>query len=153
MPSKDNGRRGTGTPRNTLATVLDRVVIEPDGCCRWTGTLDIGGYGQVGWHGRVWAVHRLLYQHFIGPVPPGLTLDHLCRNRACCNPWHLEPVTNHQNILRGTVPSANRELCKNGVHDITTVGSLFTDSDGCERCVECRRESKRRYAERHAVYA
>lgn len=53
-----------------------------------------------------------------------MTLDHLCRHRWCVNPMHVEPVTNLENILRGTVPSANRALCKAGKHSIVTPGSI-----------------------------
>lgn len=82
-----------------------------------------------------------------------MTLDHLCRHRWCVNPMHVEPVTNLENILRGTVPSANRALCKAGKHSIVTPGSIYVDSEGVERCRACRLESKRRYQARVAAGA
>lgn len=61
------------------------------------------GYARVNTAGRSTPAHRVAYEHFIGPIPDGLTLDHLCRNRACINPAHLEPVTSLENIRRGVV--------------------------------------------------
>jgi hypothetical protein len=74
----------------------------------------------------------------------------VCRNRACVNPRHVEPVTNHENILRGIVPTANRVLCKSGRHVLGDVG-IYVDSEGTERCHQCRLESKRRYRQRLAA--
>ena len=74
------------------------------GCWNFTGAIDPQGYGKTAfWDGTQWKnmfSHRLAYQLFRGPIPVGLTLDHLCRNTRCCNPDHLEPVTNAENIRR-----------------------------------------------------
>ncbi len=73
----------------------------PDECWLWTGSTASKGYGLF-WHkGRSVRVHRLAYELMVGPIPEGLTLDHLCRVRHCVNPKHLEPVTGKINILRG----------------------------------------------------
>ncbi len=69
------------------------------------------GYGESGKKGRDRFVHRVSYEHFVGPIPSGLQIDHLCRNRACCNPAHLEPVTIQENARRGM---ESRTHCKNG---------------------------------------
>lgn len=77
-----------------------RVVKTPE-CWLWTGQLDIGRYGVFTWEGRKpRKAHRIAYELLIGPIPFGLQLDHLCRNRACVNPEHLEPVTAQVNVLR-----------------------------------------------------
>ena len=74
------------------------------GCWNWTAALR-AGYGQM-WTKR--NIHRYFYVDIFGEIPAGLDLDHLCRNRRCCNPWHLEPVTRRENILRGkTIPARN----------------------------------------------
>ena len=70
-------------------------------CWLWTGAT-MEGYGQFSYAGQSQLAHRLAYTELVGPIPGGMTLDHLCRTRACVNPLHLEPVTNRENILRGT---------------------------------------------------
>lgn len=98
---------------STLATrIQSKIRISENGCVEWTGKRLRGGYGMVGSGGfgskrRTLYVHRVVYQMWRGPVPPGLELDHLCRNKACCNPLHLEPVTRSVNVRRGLAPQTN----------------------------------------------
>jgi HNH endonuclease len=70
-------------------------------CWCWTGRLNRNGYARFCWEGRQPVGHRVLYEKFIGPIPPKLILDHRCRNRKCVNPWHTEPVTVKVNTERG----------------------------------------------------
>jgi hypothetical protein len=70
-------------------------------CWIWTGAVTSRGYGSVSYERRIWSSHKLAYVLLVGPVPDGLTLDHLCLIKRCCNPSHLEPVTNAENIRRG----------------------------------------------------
>lgn len=70
-------------------------------CWIWQLYIDAGGYGIKYYDGRSRVAHKVLYEAKYGPVPDGLELDHLCRNRACCNPDHLETVTRAVNIRRG----------------------------------------------------
>lgn len=70
-----------------------------DGCWRF-GNVDHKGYGLVHFEAHLRLAHRVAYELFVGPIPAGLDIDHLCTVRACCNPAHLEPVTRKENIRR-----------------------------------------------------
>lgn len=112
-----------------------RIVPEPNsGCWIWIGGRTPKGYGrvQVDWKRK--EAHVVAYRHFVGPVPAGLQLDHLCRLPSCVNPTHLEPVTCRVNLLRGaTLAAANaaKVTCPSGhTYDrITSRGGR-----GCRRC-------------------
>jgi len=100
-----------------------KVEKRPDGCWEWTGgTTGSTGYGQFWVKHRHQLAHRFSYTVIHGlEIPPGLTIDHLCRNRLCVNPAHLEPVTNRVNVLRGNGPAARnakKTHCKRG-HEFT----------------------------------
>lgn len=86
----------------------NQYVVRDDGCWQWQGRLNAGGYGTLHIDGCNLA-HRWHWQNINGPVPDGLDLDHLCRNRACCNPAHLEPVTRRTNVRRGVSPKLSLE--------------------------------------------
>ena len=110
------------------------------GCWPWTGSLNPKGYGRFHLPRPMLAVqaHRFAYELAHGPIPEGLTLDHLCRTRRCVNPDHLEPVTNRENVLRGeTLPAANlaKTECKRG--HLFTPENTYTRPGTTER--ECRR--------------
>lgn len=121
----------------------------PDGCWPWIGYRNAGGYGRFHW-GRTQQVHRIAYELLVGPIPDGLDLDHLCRNRGCVNPAHLEPVTNRENILRGqTLPASEimRTECPYG-HPYTPENT-YTNPRGQRHCRTCRRIE--RYLRRHPL--
>lgn len=90
-----------------IARFMDKVSKkESGGCWEWTAAIDAHGYGRFGVPGRTRAdwrmrlAHRVSYETFVGPIPEGLDLDHLCRVTACVNPEHLEPVSRRENVAR-----------------------------------------------------
>jgi hypothetical protein len=72
-----------------------------DDCWVWTASRDKNGYGRFGYEGTTRFAHRVAYELLVEPIPPGLVIDHLCRNKSCVNPDHLETVPWGENIRRG----------------------------------------------------
>lgn len=127
------------------------VGVETDeGCWPWEGHLS-SGYGRIKFpqYRSPFMAHRVAYELERGPIPYGLVLDHLCRNKACVNPDHLEPVSNEENIDRGEwfpIMNARKTHCKHG-HEFTPENTYMVR--GVERqCRTCVREAMRRYEAR-----
>jgi HNH endonuclease len=129
-------------------------VNKTETCWLWTGATTRKGYGLFGVaHSFNRQVHRFSYELLKGAIPPGFTLDHLCSNRACVNPDHLEPVTQRVNVYRGNSPSAiNRKKteCKYG-HPLSgsnlkiSIAANGSVARSCRTCHnEANRERKRR---------
>lgn len=141
-----------------LARIEARTVVDPEtGCHVWQGSTT-KGYGTLSVDNKTWRAHRLAYVLAHGAVPEGMVLDHLCRNRACCNPAHIEAVTNRENLLRGEGTLASwywSTECKQG-HP-RTPENTYTTADGRRSCKLCEGTRKRgwyaraREAERNAI--
>lgn len=127
--------------------LLRRLVFLPDGCIEYTGNRNEHGYGRVNKDGRRVMVHRVTYEWVHGPIPDGLEIDHLCRNRACCHPGHLEAVTHAENIARGNTGSgqAAKTHCPHG-HEYTEENTYRYG--GKRSCRTCRRFRQRRDSHR-----
>jgi hypothetical protein len=132
--------------RRALIPIKDRFyrrVKLPDenGCMNWEGATNGRGYGQLQVKRKNLYAHRLSYMLMVGPIPDDLVLDHLCRNRRCCNPLHLEPVTVSTNTIRGVIGEKNtaraaaQTKCKHG-HPRTRENTLRrgTAYSGCRVC-------------------
>ena len=128
---------------------------EPNECWPWTASLS-NGYGQFWLAGRMVYAHRVAYELSVGPIPPGLQLDHVrergCAGGSCCNPAHLEPVTNAENARRGDAgkhmkaKAAARTACPSG-HPYDEANTI-KDAQGYRRCRTCHLAGRRRrYAE------
>lgn len=129
--------------------LLSKVRTGPD-CWEWLGAKDQDGYGAhyVRGLGQRRA-HRLVYELLVAPIPAGLQLDHLCRNRGCVNPAHLEPVTTRVNLLRGDTHAARNAAKTACIH-----GHPFDEDNthvrrrGHRECRTCIRERARAYRAR-----
>lgn len=138
--------------------LIERVeerIIRSDGCWEWTGPRNRDGYGHFSYQvdpgnrrRRTSMAHRLIYEHYVGPIPPGLTLDHMCRNRGCVNPLHLRPMTLRANVLLGTSPVARHSQqthCIHG-HEFTPENTYWRPRGAgrdCRTCIRRRIEARR----------
>jgi hypothetical protein len=110
----------------------------PTGCWEWMGSKNRDGYGHVWLNGRLRSAHQMTYEHFVGPVPEGLELDHLCRNPACANYEHLEPVPHRVNVLRGAGVSAVHAVKTHCIHGHEfTPENTYIGRRGNRSCREC----------------
>ena len=130
-----------------------KVIVEPDsGCWLWTGALSTKGYGLMDILGALLRTHRIAYSWLVGPIPAGLTLDHLCRVRRCCNPDHLEAVAHRTNYHRGE--AANAVIARSGAC-VRGHGPEHRrwrkDRPGRWDCRECGRERQRAFAARRGA--
>lgn len=128
-------------------------------CWVWTNALDDNGYGSITINGQRFYAHRYSYALLVEPIPDGLQIDHLCRNRACVRPDHLDPTTNRENTIRGDAPRLASERgravkkCKRYGHPFDEENTYWHNGRRhCKACARIRREARdaREKAERHA---
>lgn len=130
----------------------EKVSPEPNsGCWLWEGALSAGSYGSLLRHGRMEKAHRVAYEMFVGTIPFGMDLDHLCRNRICCNPAHLEPVTRSENLRRSPLMDRNSQKthCKRG-HAFTADNTIHRPQ-GWRSCRTCMQQHMRNWRMRNAA--
>lgn len=114
-------------------------------CWNWIGTVNNWGYGSFFLNKKRYSAHRVSYELLYKDIPPKLQLDHLCRNRRCINPLHLEPVTAKVNVARGMGPggiNSRKTHCING-HEFTKENT-YKQPKG-RGCYKCQADSVRRY--------
>lgn len=147
--------RGPGRPFVSTMTVEERfwARVSKSGpmwngtpCWVWTGG-KTHGYGEFHIGGKNFHAHRLAYEMLVGPIPSGLDLDHLCRNRACVHPMHLEPVTRQVNLLRGEgLPAIRARVthCPAGhPYDLINTYNRPNGTRGCRTCRHTRQLARR----------
>ena len=117
-------------------------------CWEWQGSKGSHGYGRFQVDGKQWLAHRFSYTLFIGDIPDGLVIDHLCRNKTCVNPAHLEVVTHGQNIRRGEAGQITGQRQKEKTHcpqGHPYSGSNVLQFGKSRHCRECGRKRAREY--------
>lgn len=143
------------------ASVPDRIEVRffakvtegPNGCWQWVGAVDSGGYGRFNAGGRrvgpYDSAHRWSWKFFNGPIPAGLEVDHLCFNRSCVNPDHLDIVDRRTNVHRGRRNQNHGAThCKHG-HPFNEANTYT--HNGIRACRTCRKARKQAYRERAAI--
>jgi hypothetical protein len=131
--------------------LFSRLIIDQEtGCLLWTGGTAKFGYGRVSVNGYPQHVHQVMYEMFVGPVPDGLELDHLCRVPRCASPAHLEAVTHKVNMLRSQTPAAanaTKTHCDRG-HEYDLLNTYFAPGTGHRQCRACNQDRERRRSRR-----
>lgn len=143
---EDSGDRLAEFNQDELAARFFSKVTRTESCWLWAATVIANGYGQFWANGRMRYAHRVAYEMLVGAIPDGMQLDHLCRNRRCVNPKHLEPVAARVNTLRGesfAAVNAAKTHCAKG-HAFDEHNTRRTKS-GNRVCRSCNRSWQERY--------
>lgn len=122
-------KRTHSIPEHEVFRFAQKVVVAKSGCWEWIGSRMGNGYGQFYVAGKSVSSHRYSYEIIKGPVAGGFDLDHLCRNRPCVNPAHLEPVSRSVNIKRGDIRMNNGNAAKTSC----PAGHPYNEENTCIR--------------------
>ena len=148
-----------GRPSTPLLARLEARFNRTAGCWIWTGKVDNTGYGSFGMRdngkSRTRSAHKIVYEVFVGKVPDGMQLDHLCRTPLCVNPEHLEVVTPRENTMRSNglaAVNARKTHCKWG-HEFTADNTYVPAKRPNRRyCKICRSEAVKKYKNKSQAY-
>ena len=119
-------------------------------CWEWTATISPSGYGMFHYDGNMMPAHRFSYMYSKGKLNPQMDIDHLCRNRACTNPDHLQQVPHKENVLRGIGLAAinkRKTHCKRG-HEFTPENTI-KGRNNARHCRECHKIHVKKYEQSH----
>lgn len=132
------------------ARMAAKITITLTGCWQWTGAVQSKGYGSIGQGGRTFLTHRVAYELLVGEIPTDRQIDHLCRNKRCCNPAHLDVVTAAVNCSR--TPQATKKHCIRG-HALTGKNLIIKVQPSGRTIRNCRTcaNALRRKSSRQAV--
>lgn len=136
-----------GKDLHWIIPAIEHKLRIGDGCWESDGGHSAAGYTMFRWGGTQEYGHRVMYELMVGPIPDGMELDHLCRNRGCARPDHLEAVTHAENMARGA--AAMRTHCPHG-HAYTPENTYIVQATGGRQCKRCSYE--RNKARREASY-
>lgn len=128
----------------------ERAIGYVGECWVWPANKNNRGYGSIRMNGKLLRAHRVIYETFFGLIPDGLVIDHLCNNPSCVNPFHLEPKSHKDNVLRGIGPTAinaRKVSCHLG-HPLIG-NNLYVYPNGRRDCRICRRNAQIRWKENH----
>lgn len=134
-------RLGEPRSRPLDERLTEKIVEKEDGCWEWSGKVMTNGYARIYVNGRDQLVHRVMYERVVGPIPDGLVIDHLCRNKRCVRPLHLETVTIAENLLRGE-SNAHKTHCPKG-HPYAGENLILESGPTRRRCRTCRADQKK----------